>query len=74
MLSMLIFAAASAAQPRIVVPSTGGPAAGFSRCHDRGVETVDAKQKTPVRAQNLNARLRSARGRKDQHAQHGISP
>lgn len=54
MLSMLIFAAASAAQPRIVVPSTGVPAAGFSRCHDKGVETVDAKQKAPVRAQKLN--------------------
>jgi hypothetical protein len=57
MLSMLIFAAASAAQPRIVIPSTGVPATstvGYPLCHDKGVRTVDARPNAPVRAQKLN--------------------
>ena len=57
MLSMLIFAAASAAQPRLVVPSTGVPsssAVSSDRCHDKGVETVGSKPNAPVRAQKLS--------------------
>jgi len=53
MLSMLIFAAASAASPHITVPSTGVSAA-FPLCHDKGVQTVGNKRNPPVRAQKLN--------------------
>ena len=53
MLSMLIFAAASTAQPRIQVPSTGVPA-NYPLCHDKGVALADRKQRAPVTAQRLN--------------------
>jgi len=51
MLSMLIFAAATAAPPVVAQPNTGAlePA-----CHMKGIETVAPGPKKPVRAQKLN--------------------
>jgi len=51
MLSMLIFAAATAAQPVVAQPSAGAlkPA-----CHMKGIEVVAPAPKKPVRAQKLN--------------------
>jgi len=54
MLSMLILAAATAAQPHIVVPSTGVSIAAAPLCHDKGVRTVDGRRRATVRAQRLN--------------------
>lgn len=54
MLSMLIFAAAAAAEPRIPVAQTGVSAAAFSLCQDKGVKTVDQRGNAPIGAQKLN--------------------
>lgn len=57
MLSMFIFAAATTAQPTIVIPSTkvppGSALAGLL-CRDKGVQTVGGQPGAPVRAQKLN--------------------
>lgn len=54
MLSMLILAAAGAAQPRIAVPQTGVSAAAVPLCRDKGVETIGRPGAAPVGARKLN--------------------
>lgn len=53
MLSMLIFAAAAASQPRILV-LPGDVAKNLSVCKSEGAELVDGTSRKPVRAQTLN--------------------
>jgi hypothetical protein len=55
MLSMLVFAAATAELPRVEVLPTVEPAQSSFRCEGQGgVQTVEDRARTPVKLQKLN--------------------